>query len=148
MQDRFSTFTVLIDRIKRCIRRIKTEEMAEFDLKSPHVSCIYYLYRFEALTSKELAEICDEDKASVSRSLDFLEENGFIFCENEMRKRYKSPFQLTQKGLEAGQKLVAKVDRIIEAASQGLAEEDRNTMYRGLAIISENLLRICDEYEE
>jgi len=148
MQDRFSTFTVLIDRIKRCIRKIKTEEMAEFDLKSPHVSCIYYLYRFEALTSKELAEICDEDKAAVSRSLDFLEENGFIFCENEMRKRYKSPFQLTQKGLEAGQKLVAKVDRIIEAASQGLAEEERNTMYRGLAIISENLLRICDEYEE
>ena len=147
MQDRFSTFTVLIDRIKRCIRKIKTEEMVEFDLKSPHVSCIYYLYRFEALTSKELAEICDEDKAAVSRSLDFLEENGFIFCENEMRKRYKSPFQLTQKGLEAGQKLVAKVDRIIEAASQGLAE-DRNTMYRGLAIISENLLRICDEYEE
>lgn len=148
MKDRFSTFTVLIDRIKRCIRKIKTEEMAEFDLKSPHVSCIYYLYRFEALTSKELAEICDEDKAAVSRSLDFLEENGFIFCENEMRKRYKSPFQLTQKGLEAGQKLVAKVDRIIEAASQGLAEEERNTMYRGLAIISENLLRICDEYEE
>ena len=122
--------------------------MVEFDLKSPHVSCIYYLYRFEALTSKELAEICDEDKAAVSRSLDFLEENGFIFCENEMRKRYKSPFQLTQKGLEAGQKLVAKVDRIIEAASQGLSEEDRNTMYRGLAIISENLLRICDGYEE
>lgn len=148
MQDRFSTFTVLIDRIKRCIRKIKTEEMVEFDLKSPHVSCIYYLYRFEALTSKELAEICDEDKAAVSRSLDFLEENGFIFCENEMRKRYKSPFQLTQKGLEAGQKLVAKVDRIIEAASQGLSEEDRNTMYRGLAIISENLLRICDGYEE
>ena len=30
------------------------EEMAGFDLKSTHVSCLYYLYINEALTSKEL----------------------------------------------------------------------------------------------
>ena len=57
MQDRFETFTVLIDKVKRCIRRIKTEEMSEYNLKSPHVSCLYYLYRHkdEPLTAKELS---------------------------------------------------------------------------------------------
>ena len=29
MIDRFSTFTVLVDKLKRTIRKIKTEEMAE-----------------------------------------------------------------------------------------------------------------------
>ena len=31
MKDRFQTFTVLIAKMNRCIRKIKTEEMAEFD---------------------------------------------------------------------------------------------------------------------
>lgn len=43
MQQRFETFTVLIAKISRSIRRIKAEEMSEFHLKGPHVSCLYYL---------------------------------------------------------------------------------------------------------
>ena len=39
MEERFETFTVLIARINRGIKRIKAEEMAEFGLKGPHVSC-------------------------------------------------------------------------------------------------------------
>lgn len=148
MLDRFSTFTVLIDKLKRSIRKIKTEEMAEFELKSPHVSCLYYLYRFDALTSKELAEICEEDKAAISRSLEHLEGSGFIVCSQESHKRYKSPFQLTERGREVAEKVIEKVDRILEEASRGLSDEDRNTMYRGMAIISENLNRICGGYEE
>ena len=39
MEERFETFTVLIARISRGIKRIKAEEMAEFGLKGPHVLC-------------------------------------------------------------------------------------------------------------
>ena len=60
MQNRFKTFTVLIDKLKRSIRKIKTEEMAEYELKSPHLSFLYYLYSSPPMTSKELAEVCDE----------------------------------------------------------------------------------------
>lgn len=35
MEERFEAFTVLISRISRSIRRIKSEEMAEFQLKGP-----------------------------------------------------------------------------------------------------------------
>ena len=58
MQDRFKTFTVLIDKLKRCVRKIKNEEVAEYGLKSPHVSCLYYLYiSKEPLTAKEIEEL-------------------------------------------------------------------------------------------
>ena len=78
MMERFETFTLLISQISRSIRKIKTEEMAEFKLKSPHVSCLYYLYKEKTLTAKELCDICDEDKAAISRSLLYLEkEKGF-----------------------------------------------------------------------
>ena len=78
MDERFKTFTVLMANINRSIRKIKTEEMAEFRLKSPHVSCLYYLYKENALTAKELCDICEEDKANISRTIDYLETNGYL----------------------------------------------------------------------
>ena len=70
MEDRFETFTVLIARISRSIRRLKAEEMERLGLKGPHVSCLYYLSLYDELTAAELCERCDEDKAAISRSID------------------------------------------------------------------------------
>ena len=47
MQERFETFTVLINRISRDIRRIKNQEMAAYHLRSAHVSCLYYIYSLD-----------------------------------------------------------------------------------------------------
>ena len=60
MEERFKTFTVLITNIARSIHKIKTEEMSEFKLKSSHVSCLYYLYKEQSLTAKELCEQLEE----------------------------------------------------------------------------------------
>ena len=70
MQERFETFTVLINRISRDIRRIKNQEMAAYHLRSAHVSCLYYIYSLDGVTSAELCEHCEEDKATISRALD------------------------------------------------------------------------------
>jgi DNA-binding MarR family transcriptional regulator len=101
MNERFETFTVLIAKVSRNIRKIKIMEMAEYGIRSAHVSCLYYLYT-EPFCAAELCERCEEDKATISRTLDSLEENGFIVCEAKTAKRYKSPLTLTEKGKEAG----------------------------------------------
>ena len=97
MEERFEAFTVLISRISRSIRRIKSEEMAEFQLKGPHVSCLYYLSLADGLTAAALCERCDEDKAAVSRSLDYLEKGGYITCESGAGRRYRTPLHLTER---------------------------------------------------
>ena len=51
MEDRFETFTVLIARISRSIRRLKAEEMERLGLKGPHVSCLYYLSLYDELSA-------------------------------------------------------------------------------------------------
>lgn len=147
MEERFETFTVLIAKISRHIRKIKTEEMAEFQLKSPHVSCLYYLYKSNSLTAKELCDICGEDKANISRSIDSLEKNGFVVCNSPALKRYKSPLTLTEKGLLAGKRIVEKIDTILKSASEGMNEESRILFYQNLTLISHNLQKICDRYE-
>lgn len=68
MQERFETFTVLINRISRDIRKIKNQEMADYHLRSVHVSCLYYVYSLGNVTSAELCEHCEEDKATISRA--------------------------------------------------------------------------------
>ena len=102
MEERFETFTVLITRISRSIKRIKADEMADFELKGPHVSCLYYLSQRDGMTAAELCERCDEDKAAISRSLDDLEKNGYITCASGAGKRYKSPLRLTERGKAVG----------------------------------------------
>lgn len=97
MQERFETFTVLINRISRDIRKIKNQEMADYHLRSVHVSCLYYIYSLGSVTSAELCEHCEEDKATISRAVDYLETNGFLLRDTGA-KRYKSPLRLTDKG--------------------------------------------------
>ena len=139
MQERFETFTVLINRISRNIRKIKNHEMAEYGLRSAHVSCLYYLYTGSNLTATDLSERCEEDKATISRALDHLEKEGYLTCESKSSKRYKSQLILTEKGSFVGQKIAAKIDSVLDAVSHGLSEAERVEFYRSLSIISENL---------
>ena len=148
MTERFETFTVMIAGISRAIRRIKTEEMAEYELKSPHVSCIYYLYRSEEpLTAAELCGYCDEDKAAISRSIEYLEANGLIEKRAEKNKRYRTPLRLTEKGREIGEKLSKKIDGILNLAGNGMTDDERATFYKFLRLIHDNLNSICDSYD-
>jgi len=145
--ERFKTFTVLIAKINRNIRKIKNEEMAEFGLKSPHVSCLYYLYKEESLTAKELSDICDEDKAAVSRSIVFLEKLGYLSCESESKKRYKAPLSLTKEGREIAKRIADKIDSVLDFVSGALAEDERLEFYESLNSVCDNLQKFCEKYE-
>ena len=114
MQERFETFTVLINRISRDIRRIKNQEMAAYHLRSAHVSCLYYIYSLDGVTAAELCEHCEEDKATISRALEHLESNGFIVRNSERAKRYRSPLRLTEKGQEAGKRIAEKISAVLD----------------------------------
>ena len=147
MKERFETFTVLINRISRNIRKIKNQEMAEYHLRSAHVSCLYYLYTNTGATATDLCERCEEDKATISRALDYLETNGYLTRESKSIKHYKSPLVLTEKGNEVGKKIADKISGVLDAISDGLTEAERIAFYRSLSIISESLDAISKKGE-
>ena len=148
MYERYKKFTVMLLRIQRAIQKIKNAEVADFSLKSSHVSCLYYLYKEKSLTAKELCDICGEDKSHVSHSLHFLEENGYVVCQSDAKKRYNAPFFRTEKGSEAASHIAAKIDEIFAPAGEGISEEEREILYGGLARITENLEKVCESYDE
>ena len=148
MEDRFKTFTVLVSNIHRSIHKIKMEEMAEFNLKCSHVSCLYYIYKSNSLTAKELCEICGEDKANISRTIKYLEDNGYIVSSDKKSKKYQTPLQLTDKGREVGKSVANKVSKVLDFTDKVISDEDRKIMYRSLNVISETLMSVCSKYED
>ena len=148
MQERFETFTVLINRISRNVRKIKNQEMVDYNLRGAHVSLLYYLYMGENMTATDLCERCEEDKATISRALDYLETNGYLTCETKNTKRYKSPLVLTEKGRVVGEKITERVDRVLEAIGTSLTEEERIAFYRSLSIISDSLEAVSKNGEK
>lgn len=148
MKERFETFTVLINRISRNIRKIKNQEMAEYNLRSAHISCLYYLFSTKGLTATDLCERCEEDKATISRALDYLETNGYLICESKSAKRYKSPLVLTDKGYAVANKISSKINGVLDEISIRLSEEERVAFYRSLTIISDSLDAVSKNKEK
>lgn len=146
--ERFELFTVLVANASRYIHKIKSEEMQEFNLKSSHVSCLYYLYKLKSLTAKEICDMCGEDKANISRTVRFLESEGYIYCPSMVAKRYQSAFFLTEKGTQIGEIITTKIDKILFNASKGLTEENRKIFYQSLSLICANLEEICRNYKD
>lgn len=145
--DRFSNFTLLLNGIVRCIHKLKWDEMSRLGLKGAHVTCLYYLYRAEKpLTARELCDECGEDKAAVSRALDFLGREGYV-CGEETMKKYRSPVRLTERGLAVGKTVAEKIDAILSKAREGISAEDTQAMYRALRAIERNLKEICQGEE-
>lgn len=142
MQEGFKSFTIMVRQINRNIKRLKTDIMSEFDLKCPHVSSFYYLYTNGSLTAKELCEVCQEDKGALSRSIDYLEKEGFI--ENlDKRKKYKSPLSLTEKGKKIGKHLAQKIDEMFAFASKDLSEQERMILFSSLDRVNKRLEEIA-----
>ncbi len=140
MNDRFEHFTLLIAKINRNIRKIKNQAMADYDLKAPHISCLYYLYTAEGvLTATDLCDRCEEDKATVSRSLTYLEKNGFLTRDAASARRYKSPLLLTERGRAVGQAISDKVNAVLKKTGEGISDKEREAFYKLLTLISDTL---------
>ncbi|MCI6377208.1 MAG: MarR family transcriptional regulator [Clostridiales bacterium] len=147
MDNRFETFTSLILQINRSIQRIKSLEMTEFDLRGVHAMCLFYLRRHpDGLTQGQLAKLCLEDKASVSRALAGLAARGLIVdTQPAMAKKYNAKILLTPEGASVAARVTEKAERALLTGAEGLDEAGRALLYRQLETINQNLERYVAE---
>lgn len=141
MVNRFETFIMTMNQINRSIQTIKNREMSEYGLKGTHVMCLYQLKQHtEGLTATELASLCEEDKAAISRSLSQIESKGLItFTDVDGRKRYRTVITLTEQGREVCDQISQKIDELLQTNSKGVSDEEREVFYRVFSIIADNL---------
>lgn len=146
MVTRFEQFCTAISGIQRCIQKIERVEMAKYGLKGPHAQCMIAMVRFpEGITAAKLCEICDKDKAAISRTVSELEKAGMVVRHDPDGKRYRSLLRLSEKGREIAESVNKLVMLAVSKASEGYDQETRATFVRVLSLIAGNLNTICRE---
>lgn len=146
MIGRFEQFCTAISSIYRSIQKIERVEMAKYGLKGPHAQCMLAMDRYpEGITAARLCEICEKDKAAISRTLAELEHAGMVTRSDPEGKRYRSSLVLTGKGKEIAKGVNQLVYHAVSQASTGYGPEERQTFVNVLGVIAGNLHTISTD---
>lgn len=147
MITRFEQFSVIISGIYRYIQKIEREEMVKRGYKGAFAGYLATLKRFEkGLTSTELCEICDKDKAAVSRIIAEMEEKGLVEKRGEGKGSYRAKIILTEKGREVAEYVYERAHIAVTRVSGELMnDEERASLYSTLDTIYKNLQKVSKE---
>lgn len=146
MVSKYELFSSSVSCMYHDIQKIERTEMLKFGLKGPHAQCLLAMSRYpEGVTSAQLCEICEKDKAAISRTVAELEQSGLVLRTERNGVRYRALLTLTEKGQEAAEAVSKKAQLAVELAGEGLDDAQREVFYRVLALIAGNLHTICRE---
>lgn len=144
MDNRFEHFTLDIFNISRYWNKLATEEMKKYGLRGTHALYLLMLDSYEGeITAARLADLCQRDKADVSRAI-------ADFQKKEILKPYDGPRyrvtpKLTPRGRALADQLRARAAVALDLAGQGITDEMRENMYHCLDLIASNMRGICEE---
>lgn len=143
MLDRFEHFSYSISNIYKHIIKIERDEMEKYGLRASYVQYLIAMSRYpEGITSAKLSEICEKDKAAISRIVCEMEERGLVTRESDKNNLYRARLVLTDEGKRAADYVCDRAEVAVNLAGQGLSDEDRKIFYGALAIFEANLRRI------
>jgi DNA-binding MarR family transcriptional regulator len=146
MIQRFEQFSYSISSIYRLILKLEKEEMEKCGYRGSYALYLSIMSRYPlGITATRLGELCDRDKAGISRVINDMEEKGLLRRECHKDNFYRAKLVLTDEGRKAASFVKQRAVVAVSEASRGLSEEDRRTLYAALDIIENNLKRITDE---
>ena len=146
MIERFEQFSQAISSIYRYILKIEKEEMEKYGFRGSYALYLSLMSRYPGgITATHLSELCDRDKAGISRIVTEMEEKGLIKRENLRDNLYRAKLVLTPEGKKAAELVRKRAKVAVEEAGRGLSEEDRATLYACLDVIGSNLKKICND---
>lgn len=144
MLNRFEQFTTAISALYRDVQKIERDEMEKQGLRGAFAQYLLAISRYpEGITAATLCEVCDKDKAAVSRIISELENKGLLEKENDGISQYRAKLRLTPAGQQAAAFVRERASIAVELAGSGLSDEDRKVFYSALERISTNLQQIC-----
>lgn len=146
MLNRFARFSLAIAEIDRCWHKLAAEEMAKYELNSPHAVYLNALHQHkEGITAAKLGELCCKNKADVSRMISILEKKGLVRKEGTGGNLYRAKLVLTEEGRQAAEHVRERAAVAVELAGAGLSDENRKIFYIALEQITANLQTLCKE---
>ncbi len=144
-EERFIQFTHSIIAINQIIQKIKTNALKEYGLLGSDANCLFNLSLHpEGITLSKLVNLCHEDKAAVSRSIQRMIQLGIVISKKLEGKKYGATIYLTSNGKEIANDLYSKIKDTIDFGGRELDEAHRIEFYKELNSISNNLQNKLD----
>lgn len=144
MLNRFEQFTSAISALCRDVQKIERDEMEKQGLRGAFAQYLLAISRYpEGITASALCEVCDKDKAAVSRVIGEMESKGLLKKISDGTSQYRAKLILTPAGEEAAAFVRERASIAVEMAGSGLSDDDRMAFYKALELISANLQKIC-----
>ncbi len=145
MIDRFEKFTFIISSIYRYLHKIMSDEMANHGLKGSHSLYLITMHKNpDGVTSAQICEMCDRNKADVSRAITEMESKGLVVRKSD-KNPYRALIKLTDTGIAAAEQIRDKAIIAVKRTGEGLSDEDRKRFYDMLDLISDNLKTMSKE---
>ena len=146
MLNRFEQFTSAISALCRDVQKIERDEMEKQGLRGAFAQYLLAIsHHPEGITASALCEVCDKDKAAVSRIIGEMESKGLLKKVNDGTSQYRAKLSLTPEGEAAAAFVRERASIAVELAGSGLSDEDRKAFYKALELISANLQEICQK---
>ncbi len=144
MENRFEHFTLDIFNISKYWNKLATDEMKKYGLRGAHALYLMILDGYEGeMTAARLADLCQRDKADVSRAIADFQKKGIL--EPYDGPRYRVTPKLTPRGHELAAQIRERAAKALDLAGQGITDEMRENMYHCLDLIAANMRGICED---
>lgn len=103
-----------------------------------------YLAEQGQVNQKELADGCGLDVTTMSRTLDKMEQAGYLIRTRNPSCRRSCQVELTPPGLDKAEEVGRGFDRLEELLGKGMTEQERKTLLELLEKVEHNL-DICPD---
>ncbi|MBR2028163.1 MAG: MarR family transcriptional regulator [Oscillospiraceae bacterium] len=140
MTDRYQQFSYIVSVINRQIQKIERDEMVKHGYKGAFAQYLMAMRRNPAgVTSAQLSEMCDKDKAAVSRVITEMTEKGLVVRKSANETLYRAKITLTQKGMEIADYIAKQGAAAVAAVNNELSKEELKIFYSNLDYIADKL---------
>ncbi len=143
MISRYELFTTAISSIYHQFRKIERDEMERYGLRGTYTQYLLAIDRSaDGITAAQLSELCEKDKAAVSRAVADMETQGLVSRSTTNERAYRARLCLTEEGKRAAEFVRKRSQIAVDLAGNGLSDADRAVLYAALELIAGNLQRI------
>ena len=140
MIDRYQQFSYIVSVINRQIQKIERDEMEKYGYKGAFAQYLMAMRRNPAgVTSAQLSDMCDRDKAAVSRVITEMIEKGLVVRKSANETFYRAKLTLTQKGAEIADYIARQGAAAVAAVNNEFTKEELKAFYSNLDYIADKL---------
>lgn len=137
----FEKLSLGVHELYLSMHKCEAKQMQKYGLRDAYVKyLVAILHTPEGLTISQLCEICDQDKAAVSRAVSELV--GREFIRRDGVNHYRAKIKLTERGLELIKEVCNSSKQAFDEAMGDMSQDKLDTLYEAMIAASSNIHKI------